>query len=51
MPDTLERELQTNPFLLALQPRYQAALAESFDLPFGDTVATLGALRSAKDRF
>jgi len=51
VPDTLERELQTNPFLLALEPAHQSAIAASLDMPPGDTVAMLGALRSAKDRF
>ena len=51
VPDTLARELRTNPFLLALQPAHQSALAQALDMPPGDTVALVGALRSAKDRF
>jgi len=51
VPDTLERELQTNPFLLALESDVQSELARTLDVPPGDTVALLGAIRSAKDRF
>lgn len=51
VPDTLERELSTNPFLLALDPETGATIAGTLDMPPGDTVGLLGALRSAKDRF
>lgn len=51
VPDTLARELETNPFLLALVAEHAALVAARFDVPAGDTVAVLGALRSAKDRF
>ncbi|MCR9159596.1 MAG: hydroxyacylglutathione hydrolase [Nannocystaceae bacterium] len=51
VPDTLERELETNPFLLALDPEHRGSIAASLDVPPGDIVAVVGALRSAKDRF
>jgi len=51
VPDTLERELATNPFLLALDSEFGAAIAAVLDVPAGDTVGLVGALRSAKDRF
>lgn len=51
VPDTLARELVSNPFLLALQPTAGAAIAAMLDVPVGDTVQTVAALRSAKDRF
>lgn len=51
VPDTLARELETNPFLLALQDEHRASIAASLGVPSGDTVAVVGALRSSKDRF
>ncbi|MBV1857765.1 MAG: hypothetical protein KUG77_05075 [Nannocystaceae bacterium] len=51
VPDTLERELATNPFLLALDPYTGAEIAAILGVPAGDTVGIVGALRSAKDRF
>ncbi len=51
VPDTLERELQTNPFLLALEAAGHSSIEPSLEVPVGDTVGTLAALRSAKDRF
>lgn len=51
VPDTLARELMTNPFLLALEPTAGASIAAMLDVPVGDTVRTVAALRSAKDRF
>ncbi len=51
VPDTLEREFETNPFLLALDSEVGATLAGALDVPVGDTVGLLAALRSAKDRF
>ncbi len=51
VPDTLEREFRTNPFLLAFDPGVRASIAAQLDVPAGDTVGVVGALRSAKDRF
>ncbi len=51
VPDTLEREFVTNPFLLALDSDAGAVIAAALDVPAGDTVGMVGALRSAKDRF
>lgn len=51
VPDILELELETNPFLLALRSEHGATIAASLNVPPGDTVALVAALRSAKDRF
>ena len=51
VPDTLARELETNPFLLALRSDHGATIAASLNVPPGDTVTLVAALRSAKDRF
>jgi hydroxyacylglutathione hydrolase len=51
VPDTLERELQTNPFLLALDAEHGATIAAALNVPVGDTVTLVAELRSAKDRF
>lgn len=52
VPDTLARELETNPYLLALDDDGRAKLAERFGLDAGeDTVTVMGAVRRAKDGF
>ena len=47
VPDLLEKEFQTNPFLLALAAPYQQRLEQQFGV--SDAVSVLGALREAKD--
>lgn len=52
VPDLLERELVTNPFLLCLDDAWRPKLAERFTLERdADAVAVLGAVRRAKDGF
>lgn len=54
VPDTLARELQTNPYLLALDPAHWEAMAPSLGMarsPQTRVADVLGALRAAKDRF
>jgi len=51
VPDTLARELETNPFLLALDPHHRRTLARVLNVPNDDAASVLGALRSAKDSF
>lgn len=46
VPTTLERELQTNPFLRADDPALQAAMGHA-----GDPVATFAEIRGRKDNF
>ena len=46
VPTTLEKELQTNPFLRADDPSLQAAMGHP-----GDAVATFAEIRGRKDRF
>lgn len=53
VPDLLERELETNPFLLALRPEIARVLADRLGLSgtrAASSIAILGALRLAKDR-
>jgi hydroxyacylglutathione hydrolase len=49
VPDLLEKEFQTNPFLLALSPSHQAALQEYYQVT--EPVALLARLREDKDKF
>lgn len=49
VPDTLAKEFQTNPFLLALDPSYGHTFRPTFSQ--ANPTALLGDLRSAKDRF
>jgi hydroxyacylglutathione hydrolase len=51
VPDTLARELDTNPFLLCLQDEPRAAMAERLSVPPDDVAGVLGAVRAAKDSF
>lgn len=52
VPDVLERELATNPFLVCLDDGRRAEIAARFDVEEADDpVAVLGALRRAKDSF
>lgn len=52
VPDTLARELDTNPFLLALDDDVAPQLKAALGLPDATDEATLlGALRKAKDHF
>lgn len=60
VPDTLARELETNPFLLALDgftpssrlgPGPRRELARRFQLDRDDAVTVIGRLRAAKDAF
>lgn len=50
VPDLLGLEMQTNPFLLALQPEVRSELARKYEIPVsaGET-EILGLLRSRKD--
>ena len=49
VPDLLTKELQTNPFLLALDPIEQENLNNRFQV--SDPASLLGQLRQAKDQF
>ncbi len=49
VPDLLEIEFQTNPFLLALDGSHQNAMSQKFETD--GVVALMGALRQAKDHF
>lgn len=52
VPDALARELETNPFLLALDDAHRPGLAARFGLDADADVETvMGALRRAKDAF
>lgn len=52
VPDTLERELETNPFLLALDGDVAPQLKAALGLPdSADEATLLGTLRTAKDHF
>lgn len=51
VPDTLERELETNPFLLVLETAARHRIAARLGVADHDVVAVMGALRRAKDRF
>lgn len=52
VPDTLARELETNPYLLALDDAQRPKLAARFGLEANaDVVTVMGAVRRAKDGF
>ncbi|MEM6292550.1 MAG: hydroxyacylglutathione hydrolase [Myxococcota bacterium] len=51
VPDTLAREFETNPFLMALDASHRDTMSAALGVSSRDTVGVLGALRSAKDRF
>jgi hydroxyacylglutathione hydrolase len=52
VPDVLARELETNPFVLCLEPAARAELAARFGVASSDDAAeVLGAVRRAKDEF
>jgi len=51
VPDTLARELLTNPFLLCFDPTWRPRLAERYSVPADDDAVVLGAVRAAKDCF
>ncbi len=51
VPDTLARELETNPFLLALRPEHRTVLGSRTEAAGEDAPSVLGALRSLKDTF
>jgi len=51
VPDTLARELETNPFLLVLDPMMRNRLAQRVGADANDVVAVAGAVRAAKDHF
>ncbi len=51
VPDTLAREFETNPFLMALDASHRDTMSAVLGVSSEDTVNVLGALRSAKDRF
>lgn len=52
VPDTLARELETNPYLLALDDGHRPKLAERFSLEADtDLITVMGAVRRAKDGF
>jgi hydroxyacylglutathione hydrolase len=50
LPDTLARELETNPFLLVLDDARRATLAQRLGVN-DDVVTVMGAMRAAKDTF
>lgn len=52
VPDTLARELETNPFLLCFDDTWRPVLAARFEVTDAtDDAAVLGAVRAAKDSF
>lgn len=54
VPDTLARELRTNPYLLGLDPSHWEGIARSLGMMLSHQTRVadvLGALRAAKDRF
>jgi hydroxyacylglutathione hydrolase len=51
VPDTLARELETNPFLLCLDDEWRPRLAERYGVPADDPAVVFAAVRGAKDIF
>lgn len=51
VPCLMGVEHETNPFLLVLKEPYRSLIARRFGVALDDLVATVGALRSAKDSF
>jgi hydroxyacylglutathione hydrolase len=51
VPDLLEFELETNPFLLALDPNHRTQIASNLGIAQDDETAVMKHLRLAKDNF
>jgi len=51
VPDLLKFELETNPFLLALEPTFRVQIASSLGIAQDDETVVIKHLRTAKDHF